>query len=97
MPWTEVAVDTIGPWKIEVQGHALEFCALTCIDTVTNLTELIRLDNMTMNHVMMKFENNWLARYPRPLCCVHDNGPEFGATFLHMLQLNGIENAPTTI
>jgi hypothetical protein len=41
MPWMEVAVDTIGPWKIEVQGHALEFHALTCIDTVTNLTELI--------------------------------------------------------
>jgi hypothetical protein len=97
MPWTEVAVDTIGPWKIDIQGHALEFRALTCIDTVTNLTELIRLDNMTMNHITMKFENNWLTRYPRPLRCIHDNGPEFGATFLHMLQLNGIENAPMTI
>jgi hypothetical protein len=25
MPWTEVAVDTIGLWKIEVQGQDLEF------------------------------------------------------------------------
>jgi hypothetical protein len=28
MPWTEVAVGTIGPWKREVQGQALEFHAL---------------------------------------------------------------------
>jgi hypothetical protein len=41
MAWTEVAVGTIGPWKIEVQGQALEFCTLTCIDTVMKLTELI--------------------------------------------------------
>jgi hypothetical protein len=85
MPWIEVAVDTIGPWKIEVQGQALEFHALTCIDTVTNLVELIWLDNVTMNHVAMKFENNWLTHYPHPLQCVHDNGPEFGATFLQTL------------
>ena len=39
----------------------------------------------------MKFENDWLARYPRPERCIHDNGGEFtGIPFIHMLVLNGI-------
>ena len=40
-PWTEVAVDLIGPWKIKVNGRVVEFNALTCIDTASNLVELI--------------------------------------------------------
>ena len=46
----------------------------------------------------MLFENNWLARYPRPSRCIHDNGGEFtGAAFLHMLQVNGIKDVTTTV
>ena len=40
-PWIEVAVDLIGPWKMKVRGKEVEFNALTCIDTASNLTELI--------------------------------------------------------
>ena len=40
-PWDEVVVDLIGPWKLHVHGQDLIFNALTCIDPVTNLTELI--------------------------------------------------------
>ena len=44
----------------------------------------------------MLFENNWLARYPRPSRCIHDNGGEFtGAAFLHMLHVNGIKDVTT--
>ena len=97
-PWDEVAVDLIGIWKIEINGQQLEFNALTCIDPVTNLTELIRINNRTSAHVAMKFENEWLSRYPRPLRCVHDQGPEFkGAEFQHMLFLNGIKPVATSI
>ena len=58
------------------------FQALTCIDAVTNLAEVIRINNKTSAHISMLFENNWLARYPRPSRCIQDNGGEFtGAAF----------------
>jgi hypothetical protein len=44
-PWDEVAVDLIGPWTIKTNGQELVFHALTCIDPVTNLTELVRINN----------------------------------------------------
>jgi hypothetical protein len=36
-PWEEAAVDLIGPWKVKVNGQQIEFNALTCIDTASNL------------------------------------------------------------
>eukprot|EP00978_Attheya_sp_CCMP212_P002635 scaffold5363_cov34-Attheya_sp.AAC.4 len=43
------------------------FNALTCIDPVTNLTELIQIDGKTVAHIGAKFEQGWLSRYPRPM------------------------------
>ena len=60
-PWDEVAVDLIGPWTITVHGRDLEFLALTCIDPVTTLSEILRIDNKSSAHVAMKFDNEWLA------------------------------------
>ena len=65
-PWTEVAVDLIGPWKVKVSGRVVEFNALTCIDTASNLVELIRIDEKLSPHVTRKFKQAWLARYPLP-------------------------------
>ena len=46
----------------------------------------------------MLFENNWLARYPRPSCCIHDSDREFtGAAFSHMLHANGIKDITTIV
>ena len=43
------------------------------------------------------FENTWLSRYPRPVRCVHDNGPEFrGHEFQFRCLDAGIEAKPTT-
>jgi transposase InsO family protein len=98
LPWNEVAVDLIGPWRISINGQELEFNALTCIDPVTNLVELVRIQNKTAAHVGMIFENTWLARYPRPIRCIHDNGGEFiGADFQRILEINGIQDVPTTV
>jgi hypothetical protein len=92
-PWEEDQVDCIGPWTIEFQGRELTIDALTCIDPVSNLVELLHVENKTAAHVAMKFENNWLARYPRPVRCIHDNGPEFiGYAFKQMLHVNGIQD-----
>eukprot|EP00978_Attheya_sp_CCMP212_P008354 scaffold19697_cov30-Attheya_sp.AAC.1 len=74
------------------------FNALTCIDPVTNLTELIRIDGKTAAHIGAKFEQGWLSRYPRPMQCIHNNGGEFtGEHFQLQLQTNGIKDVPTTV
>ena len=97
-PWRTVAVDLIGPWKIKVNGVPLEYNALTCIDPVTNLTEIIRIRNKTSKHVADQFANCWLSRYPRPIQCIHDNGGEFiGHEFQMLLDQAGIKSKPTTV
>jgi transposase InsO family protein len=65
---------------------------------VTDLVKLARMQNKTAAHAGMMFENNWLARCPRPMRCVHDNGGEFvGANFQRMLGLNGVKDALTSV
>jgi len=94
-PWREVAVDLIGPWELTIDGREITFQALTIIDTVTNLTEIIRVDNKTAAHVALQFENSWLSRYPRPMRCIHDQGGEFtGYAFQSMLNRHNIEASP---
>jgi hypothetical protein len=71
---------------------------VTCIDPVSNLVEISRIQNKSAAHVGMIFENTWLARYPRPERCVHDNGGEFiGADFQRILEINGVHDVPTTV
>ena len=65
-PFEEVAVDLIGPWKITLNKEKYEFNALTSIDTVTNLVEIVRIDRKTSQHIRDKFAQSWLARYPWP-------------------------------
>ena len=40
-PWEEVAIDLIRPWKVKVHRKMVEFNALTCIDTASNLVTRI--------------------------------------------------------
>ena len=44
-PFQECAVDLIGPWSVKIHGKEHTFLALTIINPVTNLTELVRIDN----------------------------------------------------
>ena len=76
-PGQEVAVDLIGPWAVEIRDKWYEFNALTCIDMVTNLAELIRVDIKISAHIRSKFEQSWSARYSLPKRCIHDNDGEF--------------------
>ena len=71
--------------------------ALTIIDPVTYLTELVRVDNKTAEHVANNFAYTWLTRYPWPEKCIHDNGGEFtGWEFQKLLEQCKIEDTPTT-
>jgi hypothetical protein len=64
------------PWKVTVNKKPCEFSALTCIDTASNLVELVRIDNKTAEHIRDKFAQTWFCRYPRPIR-VQDKGGEF--------------------
>ena len=47
IPFEECAADLIGPWIVQVRGKPYKFFVLTAIDTVTNLVEIVRLDDKT--------------------------------------------------
>ena len=97
MPFNECAVDPIGPWAVQKHGKPYEFNALTAIDTVTNLVELVRIDNKSSEHVTQKFAQLWLARYPWPERCAHDKGGEFvGPEFQTLMQQCKIKDVTTT-
>ena len=51
----EVAVDMIGPWIIEIIHKWYKLNALTSIDLVTNLVELIRVDRKTSAQIRSKW------------------------------------------
>ena len=52
--------------------------------------EAIRIKDKTSEHIAEQFANCWLARYPRPLKCIHDNGGEFiGWNFQELLTRYG--------
>ena len=98
LPWQEVAVDLIGPWNVQLFNDSYDFYALTCIDIATGYPDAVRLQNKTAEHVGLQFENLWLSRYPRPLRCIHDPGPEFiGWGFQRVLTRANIRDAPTTV
>jgi hypothetical protein len=83
---------------VDEEEAYITFNALTCIDPVTKLTELIQIDGKTAAHIGAKFEQGWLSRYPRPMQCIHDNGGEFtGEHFQLRLQTNGIKDVPTAV
>lgn len=83
IPWSDLAVDLIGPWVMrDKHGNDHTFRALlTMIDMVTNCVDIIRLDNKTAENVARQFENHWLARYPRPNSATFDPGTEFKGAF----------------
>ena len=96
-PWEEVAIDLIGPWTVKVNGCKVEFNALTCIDTASNLVELVHIDNKTSLYILNKFMQSWLARYPLPIRCVRNKGGEFiGEVFQWLLQIVSIKDVQST-
>ncbi len=91
-PWEEAAIDLIGVWKVKVNDRLVKFNALTCIDTASNLFELIRVDNKTAKHIHDKFTQSWLCQNPCPVWCLHDKGGEFiGQNFQWLLEVFSIK------
>ena len=98
IPWSEVHVDCIGPWKVSLPNNkTIQFYTLTSIDPVTNLIEILHFHGLpTAEKMKQLFENHWLAHYPCLEKIVHDNGPEFlSHDFQFPLDYAGIK--PTNI
>ena len=75
----------------------IEFNALPCIDTASNLARLICIRNKTAFHIRDKFIQSWLTRYPRPIRCVHDKGGEFiGSEFQWLINMFSIKDVQST-
>jgi hypothetical protein len=88
-------VDLFGPWTLSIGNKKLKFHALTIIDMVTNVVEIIH--KKTAAHVYMHFENTWISGSPRPLNCIHDQGSKFvGYEFREMLDEHHINDRPTS-
>ena len=100
-PWNEVHVDCVGPWTITATNEAkYVFSALTCIDPVTNLVDIILMDgsNPRADYCGERFKICWLSRYPKPNRCIYDNGKEFiGSGFQEILSKHKIRGVPTTV
>ncbi|KAG7345677.1 integrase core domain containing protein [Nitzschia inconspicua] len=88
LPWQEIHCDSIGPWKIDLRARNIEFKAMTIIDPATNLIEIQPLLNGTAIEAADVVEDTWIARYPHPVRCITDNGPEFGQEFRDRLEKN---------
>ncbi len=73
-PWEEFAVDLIDPWQASMLHDNVEFFALTCIDTTTNLVKIAHIFEKSSNHNATYFEHTWLYWYPKPMQAIHDNG-----------------------
>jgi hypothetical protein len=86
-------------WTMEGQsnGQQVEFNALTCIDTASNLVKLSCTDNKTAEHIRDKFTPSWLCQYPCPVRCLHDKGGEFiGQNFQWLLKIFSIKDVCST-
>jgi len=81
-PWHTIMIDMIGPWKAKHERtdgtiKQEQVLALTCVDKATLLMEAYPTRNKSSRTIALLFDREWLCRYPRPVCCIYDNGGEF--------------------
>ncbi len=87
IPWFDIAINLILQWSAKQNVSIVTYCALTCIYTTTNLVNLVHTDSKVSELVTYKFEQLWLAWYPRPRQVFDSNGEKFeGYFFTHIFQ-----------
>jgi transposase InsO family protein len=98
VPWEEIHVDSIGPWRFRFGNRLIKIDAITIVDPVTLLLEIPAVPSSKAIHAAAAVEDTWIARYPRPMRCIHDPGTEFiGQEFQAMLERNGIADVCTSV
>jgi hypothetical protein len=79
--------------EVKVNGRKVEFNALICIDTASNLVELIIVDSKTAKQIHDKITQCWLCHYPQPVRCVNDKGGKFiGTSFQWLIEMFSIKD-----
>ena len=96
LPWQQVHCDSIGPWDVHLRARTVTFHAMTMIDACTNLVEIKHTLTSTSKEGAAAVENTWLARYPKPVKIVTDQGPEFKEEFTAMCNRNGVIHSTAT-
>jgi hypothetical protein len=56
-PWTQVHVDLVVPWAVQMPNGKYKLNALTCIDPATGWFEMVELPNKTAESVMEVFND----------------------------------------
>ena len=108
LPWDNVCVDLIGPYKFG-QEHIgqgkkrkpnkdfVALHALTMIDPATGWFEIADVAGKQAVEIANAFEITWLSRYPLPTKVTMDRGSEFLKDFSDMLRDDyGIVHKPIT-
>ena len=91
IPWYECHVDDVGPWTIYIKQKPFHFFAMTMIEPVYHLMEIVpRREKHAFESVKL-FEQHWLARYPRPIKVINDGGASFKKDFQMMLMTKQIK------
>mmetsp|Transcript_27157 Transcript_27157/g.39952 ORF Transcript_27157/g.39952 Transcript_27157/m.39952 type:complete len:181 (-) Transcript_27157:178-720(-) len=100
-PFEYVHLDSVGTWTIcvHIGNKIVKVCiwALTMCDAASSWVEFARLEGSSSYEAAIQFNSHWLCCYPRPKACIFDNGSEFKAEFLEMLQSYGIKKLPTAV
>ena len=103
--WKRVNVDLWGPKTVKYQRipgtrrkkAKVVLHVLTMIDPATGWFECAALKNApTADEIHRLFDNHWLARYPRPKEIGFDNGSEFKAEFLELIENMGVKRKTST-
>ena len=85
-------------------AHGLSKLMVLTLPTRHSLVSTLSIISLRLAHVKDKtseeaacvFNNTWLSHYPRPMQCIHDNGPEFKGAFQDLLLASGIKPVPVT-
>ena len=67
-------------WSMDnhyIDGHPVQINALSVVNPATGLSKFTHIRTKEARHITRCYENNWLERHRRLLCCIHDNGAEF--------------------
>ena len=89
IPWEELFVDLIGPYKItntNNNNQELYLWFITMIEPATGWHEIKEIKNKEAINIANLVEQTWLTRYPWPMELTYDRGTEFMREFAQMIE-----------
>eukprot|EP00834_Sanchytrium_tribonematis_P004958 NODE_272_length_11042_cov_1.328338.p1 type:complete len:245 gc:universal NODE_272_length_11042_cov_1.328338:1499-2233(+) len=98
-PFQIIAIDLVGPMNSITEENGVEFShILTIIDLKTRFIEMVPLSDITGKTIATTIDNNRLNRYPRPQCCLSDQGKNLvGNKVEELLTSYNIKHLYTTV